>query len=155
MKFAKLGLALAASLMFVAAPALAAPLAYQNSPFSTPQELANGVITAINAGMPTAATNQTATGSAGASTLNGTRGTITTEALSTAAGGTFTETITNSSITAASQVFVTIGNGTNSAGQPALATVTPAAGSVVLKIQNIHASAALNGTLAIGFLVVN
>lgn len=153
--FAGVACLAAAVLAPLAGPAMAAPLAYQNSPFSTPQELANGVITAINTGMPTAAVNQTATGSAGAATLNGARGTVTTEALTTAAGATFTETLTNSSITAASQVLVTIGNGTNSTGQPALATVTPAAGSVVLKIQNIHATVALNGTLTVSFLVVN
>jgi hypothetical protein len=32
--------------------------------------------------------------------------------------------------------------------------VTPGAGQVVIVVQNIHASAALNGTIKIGFQVV-
>lgn len=34
-------------------------------------------------------------------------------------------------------------------------TVTPAAGSAVIKIQNIHTSAAFNGALTYSFLVIN
>lgn len=144
------------ALSLFASAAGAAPLPYCNSPLDTIQGLVNScAIAQVNANVPTAAVNQTVTGSAGAATLNGSRGTITTEALTTAAGAVYTETLTDSSITAASQVYVSVGNGTNSAGTPALATVTPAAGSVVIKIQNIHASAALNGTLAVSFLVVN
>ena len=36
---------------------------------------------------------------------------------------------------------------------PAVTTVTPAAGSLVIIVQNIHASAALNGTIKIAFVV--
>lgn len=148
------GAALAA-LAVSSAPAFASPAAYINTPLDTIQATVNAAIANVNTASAPLAVNQAVTGSAGAATLNGVRGTVTTESLSTAAGATFTETITNSSIGAASQVYVTIGNGTNAAGQPALATVTPAAGSVVLKIQNIHASNALNGTLVISFLVIN
>lgn len=150
-------LVLAAAAASLATAAFAGPLPYVNMPFDTPNAAINSVIATINGpnGIPTAATLQTATGSAGASTLNGTKGTVTTESLSTAAGAVFTETVTNSSIAANSIVLVSVGNGTNSAGSPALTTVVPAAGSAVIKIQNIHASAAFNGTLAISFLVVN
>lgn len=95
-----------------------------------------------------------ATSTAGAATINHTGGVITTEALSTAAAATYTMTLTNNDIAANSAVMVSIGNGTNSAGAPVVTTVTPAAGSVVIVIKNVHASAALNGTLTIAFAVL-
>jgi hypothetical protein len=94
---------------------------------------------------------KTATAVAGAATLNKASGKITTEALTTAAGATYTLTLTNSQIAAADTAFVSIANGTNSAGDPAVGLVTPAAGSVTIKVVNRHASAALNGTLVISF----
>jgi hypothetical protein len=143
-----------ASLAF-ASVAAASPAAYVNTPLDTVQATVNAAIANINAASPALAVNQTGTSSSNAVTINGVRGTITTEALTTAAAATFTETLTNSSITAASQVFVTVGLGTSSTGVPVLTTVTPAAGSVVIIIQNNHASAAFNGTLKISFQVVN
>lgn len=96
---------------------------------------------------------RTATGASGAVTLNAYAGTITTESLSTAAGGTQSYVITNSKIKADSVVAITVGNGSNSAGSPVITTVTPANGSVTVVVQNIHASAALNGTLKLNFVV--
>lgn len=96
----------------------------------------------------------TVTGASNAATLQGGDGIITTESLTTAAGATFTETLTNGSIAVGDLVQVTVGNGSNTGGTPALTTVTPAAGSVVIIVQNIHASAAFNGTLKIGFHVI-
>lgn len=99
--------------------------------------------------------NLTATGSSNASTLNNAgAGVITTESLTTAAGATFTETITDNMIAATDIVLASVGNGTNAAGSPAITTVTPGSGSVVIIVQNIHASAAFNGTLKISFLVI-
>jgi hypothetical protein len=97
---------------------------------------------------------KTAAATSGAATLNKLAGVITSEALTTAAAATYTLTLTDSRIAAADQVFVSVGNGTNSAGTPAVATVTPAPGSVVIVIRNAHASAALNGTLTIAFAVL-
>lgn len=97
---------------------------------------------------------KTATGAAGAATLNKPSGKITTEALTTAAGVTYTLTLTNSEIAAADIVQVTVALGTATTGMPTIATVKPAAGSVVVIVQNIHASAALNGTLVFSFLVL-
>jgi hypothetical protein len=94
---------------------------------------------------------KTAAAVAGAATLNKASGKITTESLTTAAGATYTLTLTNSQIAAADTAFVSIANGTNSAGDPAVGLVTPAAGSVTIKVVNRHASAALNGTLVISF----
>lgn len=96
---------------------------------------------------------KTATASSGAATLNKMAGVVTSESLTTAAGATYTLTLTNSDIAAADQVLVSVGNGSNSAGTPAVASVTPGAGSVVVVVQNIHASAALNGTIKIAFVV--
>lgn len=96
---------------------------------------------------------RTATGASGAVTLNANAGTVTTEALTTAAGASQSYVITDSRVLATSAVLVSVANGTNSAGAPNLTTVTPANGSFTLVVQNIHASAALNGTLKINFVV--
>lgn len=97
---------------------------------------------------------KTAAATAGAATLNKDAGVITTEALTTAAGVTYTLTLTNSSIAAADQVFASVGYGSATAGTPVVTRVKPGAGSVTIVIQNIHASAALDGTLKIAFLVL-
>lgn len=88
-------------------------------------------------------------------TLNAGRGVITSAALTTAAGGTYVLTLTNSAVAATSIVLASVGDGTATAGMPVVATVTPGAGSVVITVQNIHASAALNGTIKISYVVVN
>ena len=94
---------------------------------------------------------KTASATTGAATLNKNAGVITSEALTTAAGATYTLTLTNSTIAAADQVFASVQLGTATTGMPVVTTVTPAAGSVVIVVQNIHASAALNGTIKIAF----
>lgn len=93
----------------------------------------------------------TATATAGAATLNNRWGVVTSESLSTAAGATYTLTVTNSQIAATDMVFASVAYGTSSAGSPAIMRVTPAAGSLVIIVQNIHASAALNGTIVISY----
>lgn len=95
---------------------------------------------------------KTATATAGAATLNKTAGVITTEALVTAAGATYTLTLTDSAIAATDQVMASVQYGSASAGTPAIAMVDPSAGSLKVVVQNIHASAALNGTLLISFI---
>ena len=98
---------------------------------------------------------KTAVAVAGAAELDKTSGVITSEALTTAAGADYTLTLTNSAIKAGDQVFASVGLGTSTAGTPALATVTASAGQVVIVVQNIHASAALNGTITISFFVLS
>lgn len=111
----------------------------------------------ITSGKTTTATFQldtgtkTATAVTGAATLNKASGKITSEALTTAAGASYTLTLTNSQIAAADTVFVSIANGTNSAGLPIIGRITPAAGLATIIVHNMHASAALNGTLVISF----
>lgn len=88
-------------------------------------------------------------------TINDYIGMITTEALTTAQNAIETITLTNSMIAAADMVNIMLALGTSSAGTPMLGTVTPAAGSCVIKVINKHASAvAFNGTLKIGFQVI-
>lgn len=100
------------------------------------------------------ASGSTATSSAGAVTFNNaSAGVITTESLSTAAGAIYTLTLTSNLVKASSLVLanVTLGSGTTGTG--VIVHITPAAGSVVIKVQNIHASAAFNGTMKIGFAI--
>lgn len=93
----------------------------------------------------------TATASSGAATLNNRWGVVTSESLATAAGATYTLTVTDSQIAATDMVFASVAYGTSTTGSPAIMRVTPAAGSLVIVIQNIHASAALNGTIVVSF----
>ena len=97
----------------------------------------------------------TATASAGAATLSDLCGLITTEALTTAQNGIYTLTITNTKVAAGDLVFAHVYDGTNTQGTPTITRITPGSSSIVIKVNNLHASAeALNGTLKIGFMVV-
>lgn len=96
----------------------------------------------------------TGTGGTGTATLSKLSGKVTTGALTTAAAATHVLTLTNTKIAAADQVYVSVGKGTATTGIPTVADVTPAAGSVVITIQNIAAAAAINGTLVVSFLVI-
>lgn len=127
--------ALAAFLFLAAIPALA---------------LAPPPITVYGLQMDTG--TKTAAATAGAATLNKASGIITSEALTTAAAATYTLTITDSSIAAADQVFASVQFGTSTTGLPAITTITPAAGSLVIVVRNAHASAALNGTIKVSFI---
>lgn len=100
-------------------------------------------------------TTGTATSTAAAATINAQAGVVTTESLTTAAGAVYTFTLTNSLIKVGSLVNVVIGNGTNTTGQPTEGNVTCSAGSASIIVYNSAASAALNGTITIGFIVFN
>ncbi|KMO40994.1 hypothetical protein VP06_01575 [Methylobacterium aquaticum] len=97
---------------------------------------------------------KTAAATAGAATLNKLSGKITTEALTTAAGATYTLTVTNSTVAAADIVLASFTNGTNSAGSPHIQRIAPGAGSIVFTLRNSDAAAALNGTLVVSFVVI-
>jgi len=97
---------------------------------------------------------KTATAASGAATLNKSSGKITSEALTTAAAASYTLTLTNSQVAAADQVYASVANGTNSQGIPLVSTITPAAGSVAIVVNNQHATLAFNGTIVISFFVV-
>jgi len=94
------------------------------------------------------------TAAAGAITITGGAGRITTAALTTAGLAAYTLTITNADIKAVDKVFVSMGRGTSTTGTAVLGTVKPADGSVVIIVQNVHATVALNGTLVVDYFVV-
>ena len=96
---------------------------------------------------------KTATATSGAATLNKMSGIITSESLTTAAGATYTLTLTNSNITASDIVMADVYFGSSTTGMPGITTITPGSGSVVVIVQNFHTSAALNGTIKISFVV--
>jgi hypothetical protein len=96
----------------------------------------------------------TAAATAGAATLNKTLGTITSEALTTAGLAAYTLTLTDSCITASSIIVWSIDNGTNTQGTLGQGIVTPGSGSAVFKINNLHATQALNGTIKVNFQIV-
>lgn len=97
---------------------------------------------------------KTATAVAGAATLSKSAGVVTSEALTTAAGGIYTLTLTNANVAAADQVFAGVANGTNTTGLPDILTVTPGAGTVVIVVGNVSTTAAFNGTVKISFMVL-
>lgn len=96
----------------------------------------------------------TVTASSGAATLHDIKCKVTTEALTTAAGDSYTLTLTNKKVMATSTVLVSVCYGSATAGTPVVAMVTPAAGSVVVVVKNDHASDALDGTLKISLLIL-
>jgi hypothetical protein len=95
----------------------------------------------------------TATASSGAATCNDLIGKITTESLSTAAGGEYTLTLTNNKIAAGDIVLASV-DALSSAGTPGIGGCNVSAGQVVITITNLHASAAFNGPVQINFMVI-
>jgi|ERR1700691_1148461 len=95
--------------------------------------------------------SNTATSTVHAATLNTVAGMITTESLSTAAGSTYTFTLTNSLLIAgAAAPQVQVKNGTNTQGSFQVTSVVNATGSTVISILNTG-TLAFNGTILIGF----
>ena len=96
---------------------------------------------------------KTATAVAGAATLNKLSGVVTSEALSTAAAGTYVLTVIDSQIAATDLVFGSVSLGTSTTGLPDVTSIKPAAGSVVITVQNAG-TVAFNGTLKIAFAAI-
>lgn len=118
---------------------------------ATPQSVAVAAMQIAMAAMELIANQATST--VHAATLNTTAGFITTEALTTAAGATYTFTITNSLLVAgAAAPLVDIRNGTNTTPGMVVTSITNAVGSTVIVFTN-NGSAALNGTMLIGFQI--
>lgn len=95
----------------------------------------------------------TGTEAANAVTVNGSSGVITTSALTTAAGGTYAITLTNSAIASSSVILLSNQGGTNTILATAIVAV-PDVGSATITIKNVDLINALNGTIIYGFLVV-
>lgn len=97
----------------------------------------------------------TASGTSGTSTvtLSKTLGVITTDAITTAAAADHVMTVTNTTVTASSVIVASI-NKNASTGWPVITSIEPGSGSFVIRITNMHASAAFNAALKIAFQVV-
>lgn len=104
--------------------------------------------------MPTF-TKTIATAVAGLATAHGETGIITSEALTTAAGATYTLTIRNSYVGPNSVAVASVSNGTNTQGDPSVGLVTSSEYGIVVTVVNRHASQAFNGTIKIGFININ
>lgn len=89
-----------------------------------------------------------------AATLNGAVGVVTLTGNTTAAGAQETFTITNSSVTAASGILLTVANVGGNDARMTLEQVKPAAGSFEVFTQN-NGAAALNGDVIISFIVLS
>lgn len=88
---------------------------------------------------------------AGAATQNELSGTVTSEALVTAAAGTYTLTITNSrAVPGMSCLASVVAGGTNTSAPVNVQTVTVALGSIVIVVKNSSASA-LNGNIRVAY----
>ena len=92
---------------------------------------------------------------AGAVTCNSRAGLITSEALVTAGLAAYTLTVTCDQCDVDSIIFFSVQNGTNTQGTTDVGNYTPATGSFVVKVNNIHASQALNGTIKLAFEIAN
>jgi len=85
--------------------------------------------------------------------LDAIAGTITTVSTTLAAAAEADFVVTNSKVAATDVVVANI-KSTASAGTPLVSVVAVAAGSFTVRITNLHASAALDNTLLINFVVV-
>lgn len=97
----------------------------------------------------------TATAVSGAAALNKNSGTITSEALTTAAGSAYTLTLTCGAVKNSDSIVLwSVDHGTNTTAGLEMGKVTPGSGTVTFTVWNRHASAPLNGTLVIRYFVL-
>ena len=94
----------------------------------------------------------TATATSGAATLSTTYGLITSEAITTAAGASYTLTLTNTTVALTSKIQAVAYLGAGTAGALQIVSITPAAGSVVIVVKNVG-TAALTAAIKIAFQV--
>lgn len=110
----------------------------------------NGQVAALGTITATA----TGTGGTSTATLSTPLGVITTGAITTAAAADHVMTVTNTIVTTASVITVTV-NKNGSTGWPVITSVEPGSGSFVIRITNAHASAAFNAALKLMVTVAN
>jgi hypothetical protein len=154
----KIFVSLAAFAAAVALPlaVAASPISYStvNVPLDSPQALAASVITAVNSSSPAYAYTATCSGTTTA-TCTGSRIVVTVTGLTTAAGVTSAAmAVTDTSVTASSIVFCQ-GLGYGGTGNPMPVVVVPTASTITFKVQNTHASAALNADVPVACFVYN
>jgi hypothetical protein len=91
-------------------------------------------------------------------TCNATSGAVTTGTLTTAAATNAAYTINNSAVAATSRVNCQVLGYSGTIvtnGYPQIISCVPGAGTITVNLTNTHAANALNGTVVIGFWVVN
>ena len=111
----------------------------------------NVIVDYLNERKSDNATN-VATLTAGAGTINSVYGTITTQDLTTIAGGVESFTITNSACTVNSMVLTVISD-YGGTGVPIIYKVVPSAGSFVITVSN-QSAAPLDEPITIKFLII-
>jgi hypothetical protein len=99
-------------------------------------------------------TKDTATAAAGAVSTTSKRSRVTTESLSTAAGSSYTLTITNPRIRLRSILGVNVSKSSATTGKPEVGAILCSNGSATVEIRNVDASAAFNGTLLINYVIL-
>jgi hypothetical protein len=102
-----------------------------------------------NKGSVTQATNLST-----AVTLNSFVGTINTVSTTLATAGSSSFACNNSNVTPNSIVFATLQKYSGSNGAPKINVSNITSGSFTVNVQNVHDTAALNGVLTVGFMVV-
>lgn len=115
--------------------------------FSANQTMGAGIKLVLDSG--------TCTSTAAACTLNKQAGIVTSEALTTAAAGTWSLVLTNSLISASSNIIAQATLGSATTGTPLVTKITPGAGSATIVVTNVAATAALNGTILLSFTLLN
>lgn len=86
-------------------------------------------------------------------TIDKMAGSVTSQALTTAAGSKDTITVTNSLAASSSHILCSVVGGTYTTGIPYVTITNRTAGSFVININNTHPSAALNGTVIVQFQI--
>lgn len=95
----------------------------------------------------------TATTTTGAATVNQQSGVLTTPALTTAAGSAYVITLTNSLIATTSVLLTSLMGGTNTVESISVVGIS-GSGTATITLNNIGPTAALNGTVIVGFTVL-
>jgi hypothetical protein len=97
-----------------------------------------------------------ATATSGAATDHHVSGQVTSESLTTAAGSTYTLTLTNKHIVPDAVLLASVALGTSTQGTPQIVSCTPSSttGSGTIVAKNIDSTNAFNGTIVISFLSI-
>ncbi len=149
--------ALALVLATFAVASHAAPLAYINTPFDTPNAPVNALIQQLNGGgAPLFSYLSTCSGTTTA-TCPGTKVTVTVTGLTTAAAGVSAAfNVVNAQVTAASQIQCQVNNYAGTTGIPSVVNIQETAfSSFTFQIQNTAASGALNGNVPVACQILN
>lgn len=132
----------------LASDGITGPVSQETATFGSDIASTAGTLDVQDGGTVTQATSIT-TGV----TLNTHSGQITTVSSTLAAAAEATFTVTNSTVSATDVVIAHLGS-TSSAGTPLVVVSAVAAGSFDVTIANLHASAALDNTMVINFVVI-